>query len=292
MRAVHTLFLVVIVAVSSWFLPEAAQADTRRFDLQIGGLNRYYELAVPGGTNYPLLLVFHGGLGSPDGMKGISGLEAFSQRNGFAVAFMAGTGRGNFLVWNAGGCCASAMNNNVDELSYVRAVIAQITARYPVDTRRIYLAGFSNGGMLVQLLADRMAGEIAAAAIVGGPRFRPVPSGPPVPMLIMHAVNDPAAPFAGGYSSKGIVRKAMSAPFIPVQDGVQGWVNRDRCRAGQPQQFSGYRVIEYGGCAGGSRVTAIIVDSDEHAWFGGTRASGSAVNATAMIWGFLSGFSR
>ncbi|WP_029349864.1 PHB depolymerase family esterase [Bosea sp. 117] len=269
-----------------------AKAQVQRVNIEAGGLMRYYDLYVPPGSGYPLVLVFHGGLGSPDSIRKVSGYEALARSQGFAVAFMAGTGRGNMLVWNAGGCCATAMRSGVDDISYVRAVISQLTATYPIDRRRIYLVGLSNGGMLVQQLAEQLSGQIAAAAVVAGPRFRPVSGGAPVPMMIIHAVGDPVAPFGGGFSNKGMVSNAMSAPFLPVEAGVQGWASRNRCKTNTAQQYQGYQLIEYEGCAGGSRVAFVVVQAGDHDWYGGSRSSGAAVDATAMTWNFMRGFSK
>lgn len=275
-------------------LAAPAMAEPQRYDVRVGGMNRYYEISVPQGlANYPLMLVFHGGLGTPEDIQEMTGLESFAQANGFAVAFMAGTGRTkSFLVWNAGGCCASAVEDRVDDVAYVQAAIAQIASNFPIDSRRIYLAGFSNGGMLVNRLADQLAGQITAAIIVGGPRFKPVPTGLPVPIIFMQATRDPVVPFNGGYSDKRIVRKAQSMPFMPITEGVQSWVTRNRCQQSSALQFHGYQVLDYTGCDGDAAISYVIVDSDDHAWFGGAKAPNAPVNASELGWSFVSRFSR
>ena len=56
--------------------------------------------------------------------------------------------------WNAGLCCGSAAQDNRDDVGWLVQVIAQMRARYALTT--IYLAGFSNGGMMVErLVAER-----------------------------------------------------------------------------------------------------------------------------------------
>ena len=46
--------------------------------------------------------------------------------------------------WDAGTCCTPAPQ---DDIGYLRAVVASVAARTLIDRSRIYVVGFSNGGM-------------------------------------------------------------------------------------------------------------------------------------------------
>jgi len=282
--------LLVLCIFVTGFANSALAEGLQRITVFVGGLTRYYDLQVPTDTrNYPLVLMFHGGLSTPEHFAQVTGMADLAARQNFAVAFLAGTSAGGLfaqgLIWNAGGCCAKAMQSNVNDEAFVRAVIQQITSTHPVDTHRIYLAGFSNGAMLVNVLAERLAGQIAAAAVVGGPRFVPVAPGRPVSIVIIHALDDDKAPYAGGYSSNRIVQRAEGAPFLPVEQGVAGWVNRDLCRTKNSEANSGYTVIQYGNCAGSVAVTLIAIAQGGHQWYK------NPIDASSTIWNFLSRFS-
>jgi polyhydroxybutyrate depolymerase len=266
---------------------QSAAAQMQRVTLSVDGLSRSYELQVPAeGRNYPLLLVFHPGLSDPERFARVSGFADLAAQQKFAVAFLAGTDVGSLfvhgLVWNAGGCCSKAMREGIDDVAFVRAVIQQVTAKYPVDAHRIYAAGFSNGAMLVNVLAERLAGQIAAAAMVEGAGFRPVPPGRPLPVIIIHTLDDDIVPYAGGPSPNRMVQQ--SAPFLPVEETVGGWVDRDVCRSKDSKRKNGYTVIDYGKCSGGA-VTFIVVNSGGHHWLR------SPLDETTIIWDFLSRFS-
>ncbi len=77
------------------------------------------------------------------------GWSASSDRRGFVAIY---PGRGD--SWNAGLCCDSASTSKRDDVSWLVTAISIARSRYGLNT--IYLAGNSNGGMMVErLLAER-----------------------------------------------------------------------------------------------------------------------------------------
>ena len=77
------------------------------------------------------------------------GWSASSDRHGFVAIY---PGRG--YSWNAGLCCDSASAAKRDDVSWLVTAIDTARSRYGLKT--IYLAGNSNGGMMVErLLAER-----------------------------------------------------------------------------------------------------------------------------------------
>ena len=63
-----------------------------------------------------LILALHGGGGDPDQFANASGLARAAMRQGFAVAFPAGSGRRGerLLTWNGGYCCGYAARQGID----------------------------------------------------------------------------------------------------------------------------------------------------------------------------------
>ncbi len=192
-------------------LPVAASAIAMapgdyELPLRHGGRNRYYLAHVPPqastGRALPVVFAFHGGGGDPKGMQENYGLDAVADREGFIVAYPAGTGRlrKKLLTWNAGTCCGYAVERNVDDVGFTVAVLDHLAARIPVDRARVYATGHSNGGMLSWRLAAEVPELIAAVAPVAG-CIAP-PATPPrrrVPILSIHSVDDPRALYAGGW---------------------------------------------------------------------------------------------
>jgi len=48
--------------------------------------------------------------------------------------------------WNAGQCCGLPVTRHIDDVGFLLKVISDVAARTPVDLRRVYVTGISNGG--------------------------------------------------------------------------------------------------------------------------------------------------
>lgn len=185
---------------------------------------RSFDLTVPPGdaqTKRPLVIAFHGGGGSrrsaetvtcPSGKPDDPGcLGNIALARGFVVARPDGTGARllpNVRTWNAGGGqdgfqCVSgrACKDGVDDIAYVRALLDEIARLTPIDERRVFLTGLSNGGAFAHRVAcelgDRVAGIVAVAGanqyVTAGATCQR-----PVPVLHIHGTDDPCWGYAGG----------------------------------------------------------------------------------------------
>ena len=106
---------------------------------------------------------------------------------------------GRLLTWNAGTCCAYSVINKVDDVGFVRALIDKLAEKFPIDRRRIYATGMSNGGMMAHRLAAEARDIVAAVAPVAGGMVLPViKTARAVPVLHIHSVDDPRALYTGG----------------------------------------------------------------------------------------------
>jgi len=208
------------------------------FDITQGGRDRYYLLHVPPAAatagGLPLVLALHGGGGNPGGFAEESGLDAVSDREGFLVAYPAGSGvfARTLLTWNAGAdCCGYAFDRQIDDVSFLLAVVEDIAARTRLDRSRVYVTGHSNGGMMTYRLAAEASDRIAAAVPVAGammlPTFAPTR---PVPLLHIHSVDDPRALYDGGIGPPFPLTNERVTHW-PVEDGIDQWADRNGCVA-------------------------------------------------------------
>ncbi len=188
----------------------------KKLDMRVMGLRRYYLVHVP--INYdlkkkaPLVLVIHGAFSTPEQMEEQSGFSELADREGFLVAYPSGAyGILGFLKhWNAGHCCGKAAGDGIDDVGFLVDVIKEISDQFEVDDTRIYMAGFSNGGMLTYRFAAEQTDMLAAAATLAGalggkatsdsPIWIVPEPAKPLPMIIFHASDDPAVPYKGGVS--------------------------------------------------------------------------------------------
>jgi len=168
----------------------------------------------------PLIIAMHGGGGTAHQMMVVSQLNAVAQERRMLVAYPQGLG--SIPTFNAGVCCGFAMQHNVDDVGYVRRIVATVSRVYRVDAQRVYATGFSNGGMMARRLAceaaDIISGIFPVAGTYGGRdadgnhAFACLPSRP-VPVVSIHGLFDLNIPYYGGVGV-GI----SGANFLPVPD--------------------------------------------------------------------------
>ncbi|MDO8260950.1 MAG: PHB depolymerase family esterase, partial [Candidatus Magasanikbacteria bacterium] len=166
------------------------------FSLQIDGLTRKYLLHVP--QNYdknkktPLVLAFHGGMGTAEIMEANYGLVPKSDKEGFIVAFPNGTSRlssDKLATWNAGNCCGYAQDNNINDVDFVKAIISDLESKFNIG--KIFATGMSNGGMLSYRLACEMSDTFTAiAAVAGTNNFEGCDPKQPISIMHIHGLKD------------------------------------------------------------------------------------------------------
>src|ERR1043165_7405809 len=162
------------------------------------GERAYIVHVPPGAGARPMSLVInlHGGGGNAGNEAGYSGMDRVADREHFVVVYPDGTGRlKRMLVWNAGTCCG---NSTADDVGFIRAVVDNVAKRMPIDRRRVFATGMSNGAMMSYRLAAEASDLVAAIAPVAGAmsveRFHPAK---PVSILHIHSVDDPRALYNG-----------------------------------------------------------------------------------------------
>ncbi len=281
------------------------QPGDHTFALQHGGLTRWYRVHVPATYDparpAPLLVVLHGGGGSMDYMADDNrfGLVSAAEKEGAVVVFPNGYSRlpsGHFATWNAGACCGAARDQRVDDVDFIRRVVAQLGRQLNIDPRRIHATGMSNGAMMAYRLACEMPEVFTRIAAVAGTdntlECRPAR---PVSVLHIHARDDDMVLFKGGAGPKSR-DPALVADFRSVSDTVAQWMRLDGCTAGAPPQ----RVLERPGawcerhaqgCRDGARVELCVTETGGHSWPGGHKGRGEeasqAISATELMWAFF-----
>lgn len=274
----------------------AARVTTQA--LQAGGLAREYLLLdrSRGQGPAPLVIVLHGGGGNPRTM--IPRWEAKARAAGFVVVAPKGIGRNaRSGTWNAGGCCGEAQARGLDDVGFIAAVIDDVAKRTSIDPRRIYITGFSNGGMLTHRVAAALGNRIAAAAVVSGALFgnESAPRAS-VPMLIMHGEQDPVVGFNGGPSSTRFVARAQALPFQPVRYAVDFWRKANGCNQPPAITRRAGLSIEKSTCKGNADVVLYDLKQGGHNWPGSSvvhdTGSADAVDATSVIWDFFKAHTR
>jgi len=251
-------------------------------DIQANGFNRTYQVHIPpgvhAGESLPLVVVIHGAFDTGLGMETFSGFSRLADREHFMVLYPDGMGLFGYLQhWNAGHCCGKAAKDKVDDVGFIAAAIEDACRRLNIDQRRIYILGFSNGGMMAYRFAaektNMLAGAAFLAASLGGkaseeePEWRIPNPQKPLPVLIMHGLDDQDVPYNGGTSP----RRGGQRTYWSVPDCVDFWVDHNGCK-GSPNEtrFRKGRVMvqSWDGCADGAAVSVWLIQNWGHDWPG------------------------
>ena len=247
----------------------------------VTGFRRSYLLRLPTsvdeGRALPLFVVLHGAFDTARKMEAFSGLSLFAEGEGAVAVYPNGIGLfGRLQHWNAGFCCGHARRAAVDDVGFVCDVAADACARAPVDPKRIFLLGVSNGGMLAYRLAAERPSLAKALAMTGGaidgeplkarpPALRLATPGAPVPVCIIHGLEDSIIPYHGG-RRRG---RPGTRRFAPVEHAVRFWTESNGCDPEPVEQsFLGGRVRRrmWEGPDPRARVAFYTLAEWGHAW--------------------------
>ncbi len=173
---------------------------------KVFGGERPVNLQVPtaytSSTPVPLLIILHGYGANGMFQQQYLRFGPLVESQGVLIAAPDGTlDGGSRRFWNATDACCNFSGSTVDDVAYIRGLIADIRTDYNVDRRRIYLFGHSNGGFMAQRLACEAAGEIAAIVSLAGATFAdPERCAPtrPVSILNIHGDADATILYEGG----------------------------------------------------------------------------------------------
>lgn len=305
-RAFVVLALVLGLFVTVvWAQPTQSPIGTpgaTTHSLEFGGRTRTYLLHLPPAiatrNPLPLVILLHGGGGNGPGAARMSNMSAKADREGFAVVYPNGTGilPNILLTWNAGNCCAYALNNNVDDVGFLRALVERLTTTLPIDRKRVFITGMSNGGMMSYRAACELAETIAAMAPVAGAQnletCRPSEA---VSLVVFHGTEDQYVLYEGGQTRSAIGGGRVDRP---VSYAVSFWARHNAC-TGTPERLERGNVLRetHRGCRDGTQVALYAIKGAGHAWPGGTPGLSfggrvgdeptNDISATDVIWEFF-----
>lgn len=269
----------------------SAPVGSKSLQMNFEGRTRRYIVHVPPGLDsakpVALVMVLHGATQSPESAERMSRISGLADKNGFIAVYPSGTSRNSddrIPTWNAGACCAYAMTNNINDVGFLSALFDQLEQQYPVDPKRIYVTGISNGAMMSYRLACELSDKIAAIAPVEGAQDVECKPTNPVSLLIFHGTADHLVPFNGGTTpfQMGSKRKDNS-----VAGAISFWLKKDVCST-TPEHAETAEVHTdiYSGCKDGTGVALYVIQGGHHMW-PGLSISGNHVHASEIMWDFF-----
>jgi len=291
--------------------PSASGAATET--IAVAGAQRTYRRYLPEHTDdrpSPVVIDLHGLVGNIDQQVAISAFEAVAARETFIVLTPQGAGTWNFAEDAA----------NVD-VQFITSMLDEVEATACVDTARVYIDGYSGGGVLASVLACLRGDRIAAVGLVSGIRRSAACHPPrPIPLVVFYGKQDVVAPYCGGVGNvplalaQNLPRPTPSAPTCPpdnlfgvppVEQVVGSWASADGCGPDPNVVQVAVDVEErdFGGCDQASAVRFFVIADGGHSWPGSKvqkemsnsadgaifRPATDTIDATQLMWTFFKG---
>jgi polyhydroxybutyrate depolymerase len=239
-----------------------------------GLYNRLYTVHAPpdvdDGQRHPLLIFLHGAGGTGESFQRGLRAQEVTDSAGFITVYPDGMER----VWSIG-CkdCTFAEALEADDVTFLETLSRHIAEHLPVDTARVYLAGYSQGGSMAYLYACRSSKAPAGIAVAASLIYRGVEEdchpAAPFPVAVTHGTEDLMAYYLG-YGDE--------VPLVSVPETVEMWretlgCGPDPVRQEYPDTARDYTTVTsflFTDCAPGASVLHFRVNGGGHTWPGDT----------------------
>ncbi len=170
--------------------------------IQVNSLMREMIVYAPSGIeqNRPLVISMHGLSQTMYDQVNQTQFKSVADANNFVLVFPQAIDN-SWQLWGT------------TDTDFILAIIDEMNTRYGIDRDRVYLSGFSMGGMMTYYAATQIADKIAAFApvtgfLMDGPNTN---SSRPIPIIHVHGMDD------------------SYVPYNRVQECLDAWIERNGC---------------------------------------------------------------
>lgn len=252
---------VVLALTSVALLAGNAFAD----NLNVNGANRSMNVYAPKNIEKgcPLIIQMHGMNQDANYQQNAAKWEPIADTARIVVVFPNGENK----AWDISGD---------KDINFLKAIINEMYQKYGIDKNRVYVSGFSMGGMMSYHAANKMGDMIAAIAPVSGGGGVNSPKRA-MPIMHTHGTTDDVV----NYNS--------------TVNTVKSWVSAQKCSSNS-QKIKPYPSTKSGsaasleiwsGCTDNVEVRLLTIDGKGH-WYSMDEAS---VNTSVEIWNFVKNYS-
>lgn len=255
-----------------------------------GDYYRCWDIAVPDtlpAGPVPLVVDLHGWWNRPANQREFSRYHELAVEESFIAVWPYGID----WSWNGGGnpwpsdtirdelegegCCGHALNQGIDDVDFIRRMVAQVREEHDIDDARIFVTGFSNGCFLAQRLATEVSDVFDGVACMAGYVYVDAPTDyTPIPVLEVHGTEDETALYEPGYWPGAV-------------GNFDTWRERNAC-TGEPTEVwreGEHTMLQADGCANDASVALITLLGAGHQVYGGQ--DGVEIDTARMAWDFL-----
>ena len=289
----YLFFFILSIFIISCKSEDSAQVDedgiitglqTKTFSHD--NVNRNYLIYIPDSydseIDYPLMFLFHGFGGIASQFINTADMRDLAESKNFIVVYPQGLDLGGTgSHWN---CSNPSADNksDVDDIGFIENLIDQLLIDYPViDNKRIYAAGYSNGGFMSYYLGCNSKKFAAIGSVAGtmlDDSYQSCNANFPTAMINIHGTDDFDVPYDGN----------IYYPSIPeVVDWWKNFNNTPNEDLLTNQDGSIEQYIYYND-AGDRYVEHIKIIGGGHYWDDKLNYNGT--NTSGLIWGFVSNY--
>ena len=216
-------------------------------------INDYKKVSVSGrdvyvyapsgiADNSPLLMSFHGMDQDPNYQQSNTHWEAVADTAGFVVAYPKGaTG---YSTWDISGD---------QDTKWITQIIDQLANDYKIDKKRVYMSGFSMGGMLSYHAMGKIADKIAAFAPCSGYLMMGAGTAQrPVPIFHTHGTSDNVVGYDGLENNLKNYRDQFKCP------------SQAEVESNHPNSENRATLYTWGPCENGIYVKHLKLEGRQH----------------------------
>lgn len=257
----HALILAAIP-----FLIAGTAQSAETWSMRVNNVSRNLLVHAPSGVaGRPLLLSLHGLNQDAAYQRSTTAWEAVADTAKFVVVFPNAVNKS----WDISG---------TNDINFLTAIMDSVAKRYNTDKNRVYVSGFSMGGMMSYHVANRIADRVAAIAPVSGYLFaNPVASSRPMPIIHIHGTTDDVVRYNG---LAAILTKWRSWNACPTNAQVTDPYPANKPASAAARQY-------WGPCRNNSAISHISIENKGH-WHSNDLAS---VHSSIEIWNFVKQYS-
>ncbi|MBL3657191.1 extracellular catalytic domain type 1 short-chain-length polyhydroxyalkanoate depolymerase [Fulvivirga sediminis] len=262
-------FRPLLLLIASWLLLVPDLLAQNYDYIQVGGTTRSMITYAPSGLgqNRPLMINMHGYNQDAPYQQAQAKWESIANSEKFVVVYPNGLNK----AWDISGS---------RDIDFILAIIDNMSSRFGIDRNRVYLSGFSMGGMMTYHAANRIADKIAAFAPVSGYPIggASANSSRPVPIIHTHGTSDDVVSYSG------------------VQGTLNAWKTRNGCPnngqvidpypSNKPNSVASKTT--WGTCSENTKIVLITLEGKGHWW---SMDTNTGVSTSQEIWDFVKNYS-
>lgn len=204
---------IVSMLVALMLLMGISSASAQTKSITVNGTTRNYLEYVPSnlGSKRPLLISAHGMNQDPAYQKNMLKVESIADKEKFVTVFPEGIkmGEDQGLGWELSGD---------RDTKFVLALIDKMVKDYDIDPNKVYMSGFSMGGMLTYHCMNTISDKIAAFAPISGyPMYGfTCTAKRPIPVIHTHGTGDQVVAYSGVQSKINELVKFNNCSTTPT----------------------------------------------------------------------------